>query len=221
LPARQSTALHDIPLIRPNTPQCPLSRACRLRIVRQRLTLSALNRREDNMRTKVMWVFGAAAVIVISVVCASTLTATPGSGFSGSTIAIGRFAEIDVDNHSFFPDSQPGKDLWLSMQKTKGPSDLYVQNNVWALGGTTGWHTHPGHSLIIVTAGTVTAYDGNDASYTPHQYMVGKGFVDAGGDHVHLLRNEGTVEARTIAVQLIPAAATRRIDAAASPYCAF
>jgi hypothetical protein len=31
------------------------------------------------------------------------------------------------------------------------------------------------------------------------------GFVDPGGEHVHILRNEGTVEARTIAVQLIPA----------------
>jgi quercetin dioxygenase-like cupin family protein len=182
-------------------------------------------RKEDNMRANVMWVFGAGALI-ISLVCVSTLRATPAGGFSGSTIAVGRFGEIDVNNHAFFPDtapwnSHPGNNLWLSMQKTKGPSDLYVQNNVWASGGTTGWHTHPGHSLIIVTAGTVTAYDGDDPSCTPHQYAVGEGFVDAGGDHVHLLRNEGAVEARTIAVQLIPAGAIRRIDAAASPYCSF
>jgi hypothetical protein len=39
------------------------------------------------------------------------------------------------------------------------------------------------------------------------------GFVDAGGDHVHLLRNEGAVPARTVAVQLLPADATRRVDA--------
>jgi hypothetical protein len=45
--------------------------------------------------------------------------------------------------------------------------------------------------------------------------------VDPGGDHVHLLRNEGAVDARTIAVQLIPAGATRRIDAPASPACSF
>lgn len=172
------------------------------------------------MRANVMWVFGAGAVIV-SLVYAGTVRATPASGFSGSTIAVGRFGEIDVDNRSFFPDSQPGKDIWLSMQKTKGPSDLYVQNNTWAPGGTTGWHTHPGHSLIIVTAGTVTAYEGDDPSCTAHQYTVGEGFVDAGGDHVHLLRNEGAVEARTIAVQLIPAGATRRSDASASPYCSF
>lgn len=177
------------------------------------------------MRTKTMWVFGAATV-VLSLVGVSTLRATPASGFSGSTIALGRFAEFEVNNHAFFPDSapwnaHPGANRWLALQKTKGPSDLYVQNNVWAAGGTTGWHTHPGHSLIIVTAGTVTAYDGDDPSCTPHQYTAGQGFVDAGGDHVHVLRNEGTVEARTIAVQLIPAGATRRIDAPASPYCAF
>jgi quercetin dioxygenase-like cupin family protein len=171
------------------------------------------------MKRHVIWVFGG-AVIISSIVCAGRLAATPASGFSGTTIALGRFADIDVDNQSFFPDSaptntHPGANLWLSMQKTKGPSDLYVQNNIWAPGGTTGWHTHPGHSLIVVTAGTVTAYEGDDPSCTPHQYTVGQGFVDAGGDHVHALRNEGAVEARTTAVQLIPAGAVRRIDAPA------
>jgi hypothetical protein len=39
------------------------------------------------------------------------------------------------------------------------------------------------------------------------------GFVDPGGDHVHLLRNESGVEAPTVAVQLLPADAVRRIDA--------
>jgi hypothetical protein len=46
-------------------------------------------------------------------------------------------------------------------------------------------------------------------------------FVDPGGNHVHVLRNEGAVEARTITVQLIPAGAPRRIDAEGSPGCAF
>jgi hypothetical protein len=47
------------------------------------------------------------------------------------------------------------------------------------------------------------------------------GFVDPGGGHVHVLRNEGPIEARTIAVQLIPAAAVRRIDAPAPGNCPF
>jgi hypothetical protein len=96
---------------------------------------------------------------------------------------------------------------------------LYVQNNVWQPGGDTGWHSHPGHSLIIVTAGTVTDYESNDPDCKPSVYTQGMGFVDSGGDHVHLIRNEGTVPASTMAIQLIPANATRRIDAAAPSNC--
>jgi quercetin dioxygenase-like cupin family protein len=92
---------------------------------------------------------------------------------------------------------------------------------VWAAGGTSGWHTHPGHSLITVTAGAVTAYEGDDPSCTPKVYTAGMTFVDPGGDHVHVLRNETAVEARTITVQLIPAGAARRIDAAGSAGCPF
>jgi hypothetical protein len=158
---------------------------------------------------------------------------TPASGFTGTTIALGRFGEIGVrlisgdalERPLFLPAVPPEREMldgiWASIQRTRGDSDLYVQNNVWTAGGTTGWHTHPGHSLIVVTAGTVTAYDGDDPSCTPHVYTVGMGFVDAGGDHVHVLRNEGTVEARTVAVQLIPAGAARRIDGAANAACGF
>jgi hypothetical protein len=176
------------------------------------------------MRGKLMWILVLGAVGVGAAAHVGNVLATPASGFVGTTIAVGHFGEIDVTNHGFIgrpAGSHPAKDLWLSLQKTNGPSDLYVQSNVWAPGGSTGWHTHPGHSLIIVTAGTVTGYEGDDPSCTPHAYTVGMGFVDHGGDHVHLLRNEDSVEARTIAVQLIPAGATRRIDAGGSAACPF
>jgi len=112
---------------------------------------------------------------------------------------------------------------WQEMIKTKGLSDLYVQSNVWAPGGTTGWHTHPGPSLVIVTQGTLTVYEGDDPSCTPHVYSAGgsNAFVDFGGGAVHLVRNESTAEARTVVVQLIPAGAVRRIDAADPGYCSF
>jgi hypothetical protein len=180
-------------------------------------------RKEDEMRQRLIWtVFGTIATLTTAHF--GNALATPASGFTGTTIAVGRFGDIDVTNHLFSDGvlrSLKKKNFWLSLQKTKGQSDLYVQSNVWAPGGTTGWHTHPGHSLIVVTAGTVTAYDGDDPSCTPTVYSVGMGFVDPGGDHVHVLRNEDSVEARTIAVQLIPAGATRRIDAEGPSSCPF
>ncbi|MGE5716983.1 MAG: cupin domain-containing protein [Acidobacteriota bacterium] len=161
------------------------------------------------------------AIVITGLYHARNALATAAGGFTGTTLALGRFGEIDVFNQLIPPDGNSGGNLWLSMQKTKGSSDLYVQSNVWQPGGSTGWHSHPGHSLIIVTAGTVTAYEGNDPSCKPSVYAQGMGFVDPGGDHVHILRNEGAIEARTITVQLIPAGAQRRIDASSPGTCPF
>jgi hypothetical protein len=111
------------------------------------------------------------AAIFIATFTTKPVRATPASGFVGTTLAVGRFGDINVFNHLVPPDfwkSRHNRDLWLSMQKTKGASDVYVQSNAWAPGGSTGWHTHPGHSLIIVTAGTVTTYEGDDRRCRPH-----------------------------------------------------
>ena len=155
------------------------------------------------------------ALIVGAGAYAGVARATPPSGFVGTTVSKGRFEEIDVKNNA-----HPGPH-WQAKLKTQGQSDLYVQSNVWTPGGTTGWHTHPGPSLITVTAGTVIAYEGDDASCTPHVYSQGMGFVDPGDGHAHIIRNEGAVEARTVAVQLVPAAAARRIDVPAPGNCPF
>lgn len=170
----------------------------------------------------------AAAIAVTALYEASKAQATPADKFAGTTLALGKFDRINVMNHTIVEGADPNNKNWLSLQKTQGTSDVYVQSNVWQPGGSTGWHTHPGHSLIIVTAGKVTAYDGHDPSCTPTEYTVGMGFVDAGDGHVHNLRNEGTVEARTVAVQVIPARADgsssapdRRIDADNPGNCPF
>jgi hypothetical protein len=174
-----------------------------------------------DMRQKLMWAIVISAVIAGAGGYVGSVMATPASGFSATTLAKGSFGEIDVYNH-LVPDgwsSQLGSNVWLSLQKTKGPSDLYVQSNLWTPGGTSGWHTHPGHSLIIVTAGAVTVYESDDPACTPHVYTVGMGFVDRGGEHAHLVRNDGAIDARSVAVQLVPAGATRRIDADAPAAC--
>lgn len=178
------------------------------------------------MRNEAKWMLVVGSAVLGVSLWAGIARATPASGFSGTTIALGRLESIWVRNHVVIPagvGEEVGDDdernLWLSSQRTRGSSDLYVQNNVWAPGGTTGWHSHPGHSLIVVTEGAVTAYEGDDQTCTPHLYTAGTAFVDPGGAHVHMLRNEGSVPAKTIAVQLIPAGAARRIDAAGPAGC--
>jgi quercetin dioxygenase-like cupin family protein len=129
------------------------------------------------------------------------------------------FDEIDI---SAKWDINPSPDityLWKARIDTKGTSDLYVVRNTFDSGATTGWHTHPGPSLITVTVGTITAYDGDDPTCTSHVYPQGSTFIDAGGGHVHRLRNESGATAVTVAVQLVPAGFARRIDKPNPGYC--
>jgi len=126
--------------------------------------------------------------------------ATPAKDFSPTQVIVGRFGDLDIHTH----------DIKL---KTKDDSDVYVVTNVIKPGGHSGWHSHPGPSLITVKEGTVTAYDADDPTCTGQVYSAGMGFVDPGDGHVHLLRNEGPVDAVTVAVQFLPAGAPRRIDA--------
>jgi hypothetical protein len=142
--------------------------------------------------------------------------ATPASaGFSASTLALGRLEEFTVFN-DLVPQGEPP---WVSMQWTKGSSDLYVQNNVWQPGANTGWHSHPGHGLIIVTQGTLTDYESSDPDCKPTVYTKSMAFVDSGGDHVHNIVNESGAVAKNIAVQTIPAGAQRRVDAPQPTNC--
>ncbi|HET6218919.1 MAG TPA: cupin domain-containing protein [Acidobacteriaceae bacterium] len=141
--------------------------------------------------------------------------ATPAVGFTATTIMSGPFGRIDIFGKPIIPDSSENDQrakAWLALQKTTGPSELYVQSNVWQPGGSTGWHTHPGHSLIIIAEGTVTEYEDRDLDCKPHVYTKGMTFVDPHGDHAHIIRNEGDAVARTFAIQLIPAGVARRID---------
>ena len=131
------------------------------------------------------------------------------------------FGELDVFAKWDMNPSPDITDFWKARIETKGDTDVYVVRNTFQPLATSGWHTHPGPSLITVTTGTITAYEGNDSTCTPHVYPAETCFVDQGGGHVHLLRNEGNVDAVTVVVQLIPAGFPRRIDAPAPGNCPF
>jgi quercetin dioxygenase-like cupin family protein len=163
-------------------------------------------------------------MVLFSATNAKTAWATSAVKFTATTTMSGPFSEANISSQPVIADSSEDDrraKVWLSLLKTTGPSDLYVQNNVWQPGGSTGWHTHPGHSLIIVAAGTVTEYEASDLDCKPHTYSKGMTFVDPHGDHAHVIRNEGNTVARTIAVQVIPAGMARRIDFADPGNCHF
>jgi len=163
-----------------------------------------------------------APITVVAVYHAKLAWATPASGFTSTTLAKGTFSELEVFNHlthNQLEQLAPGfpGDTWFSLEKTKGPSDLYIQTNTWQPRGSTGWHRHPGHSLIIITSGQVMEYH---ADCTPQAYGPGTSngptFVDSGNDE-HLVRNESSLVATGFAAQLVANGAPRRIDEERAP----
>jgi quercetin dioxygenase-like cupin family protein len=187
--------------------------------------MQVIERGKDLTKGLTRGVCSSAAIVVATLLSAAgNARATPAAGFTATTMMSGPFGEIDIVSKPLIPDSLENDrraKAWLSLQKTGEPSDLYVQNNIWQPGGSTGWHTHPGHSLIIVVAGAVTEYQGHDLDCKPHVYTRGMAFVDPHGNQAHLIRNEGDAAARTIAIQLIPAGVARRIDFADPGHCRF
>jgi len=161
------------------------------------------------MSSKSLWAL--LAVFFAVAVYAGTVLATPQSGVTTSTVAKSAFDEIGINAHTL-----PANE-WQARLKTQGHSDVYVVSNKFAPGGTTGWHSHPGPSLIFVVSGTISNYHGDDPSCTPDTYSAGSGFVDAGGDDVHMLRNNTGSAAETVAVQLLPKDAPRRVDIPTAP----
>jgi len=166
------------------------------------------------------WLFAATGAILVCVVTAmlswpGAALATPPKNFA-SEFTRSFFERIRVLGGT----DREGEDAGVRII-AKGPSDVYIANNTVAPGGYSGWHTHPGPSVVLVKSGTATVYDGDDPNCMPVRYPAGSGFIDAGGGHVHMVRNEGTEPLVTVAFQIIPTGALRRIDAASPAYCPF
>jgi len=157
--------------------------------------------------------FVLALLVVVAGVAAygGTVLATPGSGVTSTLFAVGQFDEIHAKTLS---------SSWQARINTKGESDLYVLENRISPRGSFGWHSHPGPSLVIVKTGALTLYRGDDPDCTPQVIEAGSGFVDEGGD-VHLVRNEGTIDAVVYVTSLVPRGAARRIDEPSPGNCPF
>lgn len=106
------------------------------------------------------------------------------------------------------------------MLRTKGETSVTVVENRVAPGGSFGWHSHPGPSLIIVKSGTITFYRGDDPTCAPEVYEADEALVDPGID-VHIGRNEGAEEVVVIVTRFLPTGAAPRIDEPDPGTCGF
>jgi quercetin dioxygenase-like cupin family protein len=118
---------------------------------------------------------------------------TPGSGFTVVPIASAEF------DHRF------------AIGQAAGQSTVVARFR-FDPGGTTGWHTHPGKTVVLVTAGEFTVYRDHDGECRSRTYGPGEGFVEP-SKRVHIGVNEGDSRVKLVAVFFrVPEDGTTRID---------
>ena len=159
---------------------------------------------------------GAIAALVLTALFVVPALATPPSGVTNPSWSpvIGRFQDgIDATAKTDI-NAGTATDFWQVRIGAKGATDVHVLENIIAPGGTFGWHSHPGPSLVIVRSGTLSVYHAPDCvaqNFGPGSPL-GSTFVDQGHD-LHIVRNNSdSVTADVYVVSFVPAGFARRID---------
>ena len=86
--------------------------------------------------------------------------------------------------------------------QTKGEVKVAFQRITIGEGGTLGWHTHPGPTVVTVFQNTLSFYHAEDCT-EEIEYTPGQSFSNM-PDEIHLARNEGAGDVVVFAVYFVP-----------------
>jgi quercetin dioxygenase-like cupin family protein len=125
---------------------------------------------------------------VVSTAAAGTVLLTPGSGILSAPVFV-RASFADPTDIKF--KVKGGAQELIHVPQAQ---ETVMQQIVIGPGGHTGWHSHPGPVVVLIKAGTMSFYDGDDPTCTARIYSAGEAFVDSGQGHVHIARNESTTQ---------------------------
>ncbi len=96
------------------------------------------------------------------------------------------------------------------------PCDVVQQKLTFQPGGASGWHSHPGVVLVIVTSGTLTRYESDCSKAT---FAAGQTFIELAPDGAGFVRNESSTPAEAVQTYINAAGADIRIDQPAPAGC--
>jgi quercetin dioxygenase-like cupin family protein len=122
--------------------------------------------------------------------------ATPASLFTAET-ARGPLVDRPLDvNWRFGPENK------VKLQ-TQGAVEIAAQRVVIQPGGTLGWHSHPGPTLVTILSGTMSFYHAEHCTMEI-EYGPGQSFSNL-PDEIHMARNEGSEVLVIYASYFVPA----------------
>ena len=150
-----------------------------------------------HMKRRVPFFGAIATAAAVGLVTMLTTTVTHAEGPTGVTATVLARGTLDPFNVR----SDPHGAIADFRAHSTEPIDLVVRQHDYAVGSSTGWHTHPGPIFITVTRGTLTYYELDDPC-TAHVVTAGHSFVDTGDGHI--VRNLSGAPAQDISVITAP-----------------
>src|SRR5215207_4501661 len=150
------------------------------------------------MRKRMMVLIGLSTALgLIGGVIGGSALATPVISATAET-ARGPLVDRPLDVNMEF---ENGTKTEVELQ-TKGSMEIAFQRIVIQPGGTLGWHSHPGPTVVTVRAGTLSFYH-DEACTEEIEYATATSFSNL-PDEIHLARNEGAAEVILFAVYFVP-----------------
>ena len=125
------------------------------------------------MKRKLMLVLFGAAIVGAASYYSMKAWATPASGFTGITLAKGALGRFEVFNYFVLPQlNDDDRKVWMSLQKTRGDSDLYIQSNTWAApqpghAGSAPWRSHRPRQAQTLRGGRESCPQGDSVPLRP------------------------------------------------------
>lgn len=156
-------------------------------------------------------------VTAVSTMFAGAALATAPSGIVSGTV-LARASFVDPVDIKIKVDGGPEEVIHVREAR-----QTVIQQIVIGPGGQTGWHSHPGPVVVLVKAGELTLYSGDDPSCTSRTYSAGQAFIDAGQGHLHVARNLSLSQNTELWVTYfdVPPGGPFRIDAPNPGNCGF
>jgi quercetin dioxygenase-like cupin family protein len=160
----------------------------------------------------------AGTVAAIASVSIGIVFATAPSGIDLTrTAVVARGSFVDAVDLKFKIEGQEQQVI-----TARDVQETVMQRIVIAAGGDTGWHSHPGPVVVLVTAGALTLYSAEGGGCASRTYTAGQAFIDSGQGHVHIARNEGSTDLELWVTYFdVPPGGPFRLDAADPGTCSF
>jgi hypothetical protein len=146
------------------------------------------------LRSKKKWISATVGVAVIGTLAAAVALGSPGSGNAIKTLVTANFdhaVHLNSDRVKF---------------QTKEATDVRIQRIVFAPGGRSGWHHHPGIVIVAVQSGALTLWESDCSSQTYGPGLPNGAVFAEGGDSPQEVTTAGgaTIYATFVAPSVDP-----------------